>query len=67
MTTPVTIDIEITPDGEIKSTVSGVSGPQCGPLSEFLDKLGEVVEDSPTADFYQTASLGDQVTTGWGD
>ena len=65
MTTPVTIDVEITPGGEVKTTVNGVSGPQCGPLSEFLNKLGEVVEDSPTPDFYQAVSVGDQVTTGW--
>jgi hypothetical protein len=49
----------------LRNSVNGVSGPQCGPLSEFLNKLGEVIEDSPTPDHFQAVSVGDQVTTGW--
>jgi hypothetical protein len=40
MNTPHTIQIEITPEGKVKATVEGIAGPQCGPLSAFLDALG---------------------------
>ncbi|MBN1285096.1 MAG: DUF2997 domain-containing protein [Anaerolineae bacterium] len=65
MNVPHSIEIEITETGEVKATVQGIAGPQCGPLSEFLDQLGVVEEDSETPDFYQTASAGDEVQAGW--
>ena len=65
--TPHTINIEITPNGEVKATVEGIIGPVCGPLSAFLDRLGEVVEDDPTPEFYMPAQIDEQIDTGWGN
>jgi len=50
---PHTIEIVITPDGEVKATVQGIKGPSCGEASAFLDRLGEVVEDRDTAEYYE--------------
>jgi hypothetical protein len=47
------IMIEISPDGEIKSEVKGVAGPDCGKLSKWLDELGNVTEDRHSADYYK--------------
>ncbi len=52
---PHTIVIEIQPDGKIKGEVKGVAGAHCGPLSEWLDELGEVLEDRKTPDYYKQA------------
>ncbi len=49
--TPHEIVITILPDGKITGTVVGVEGPHCGPLSQWLDELGKVEEDSQTADY----------------
>ncbi len=48
-----TIEIEIGPDGEIKSTVKGIKGAHCHEISKWLDDLGKVTSDSKTPDFYQ--------------
>jgi len=53
MTTPHTIEIEITEDGEIKSTVQGVSGPSCEDLARWLEELGDTVEHYHTPDYYR--------------
>jgi hypothetical protein len=51
-TTPThEIVIEIGPDGKIKSTVNGIEGPTCSALTKFLEELGTVEVDSPTADY----------------
>lgn len=50
-TKPHEIEIEIGPNGEIKSTVHGVAGPDCAKLSAWLDDIGLVVEDVNTEDF----------------
>lgn len=47
------IEIEISPDGEIKAVVKGVKGKQCGPLSQFLDDLGIVTHDGDTPEAFQ--------------
>lgn len=59
-----TIDVTITEDGEIKATVQGVTGPACEDISKFLDRLGEVVEDTKTPDFYQAVQGVGYVVTG---
>ena len=45
------IEVEISPTGEITATVKGVTGTACTQISAWLDKMGEVVEDKHTIDF----------------
>ena len=52
-TLPHTIEIVITPEGEVKSTVKGVKGTACHEISKWLDDLGKVTHDSKTPDYYQ--------------
>ncbi len=51
-----TIEIEIR-DGKVHATVKGVDGPKCGDLSRFLDQMGAVEVDQPTADFQKAATV----------
>ena len=51
------ITIEITKDGQIKSTVHGVAGADCSKLAEWIDSLGEVTKDVHTDDFYKDANV----------
>lgn len=53
--TPHEIEIEIDEEGGIKATVKGVDGPDCSRLSKWLDQLGRVVVDQPTADHRKAA------------
>jgi hypothetical protein len=46
-----TIEIQITPDGKIVGEIHGVAGPHCAPLSAWLEELGLLEHDSPTADY----------------
>ena len=50
---PHSIEIEITPDGEIKSEVKGVAGADCAALCHWLDELRAVAEDTNTPDFHK--------------
>ena len=52
-----TITIEIDETGQIKSTVGGVSGPDCGKLTSWLEGLGETTLDEHTPDFYATPQV----------
>lgn len=67
-TPPHTIEVEISPDGEIKATVHGVTGSICSQLSSWLDQLGAVKEDRQTADYTKRQSAGTttKTTTGRG-
>lgn len=56
MTPPHEIEITIDADGNVTGEVHGISGPQCGPISKWLDSLGDVVEDRNTPDYNRTAS-----------
>ncbi len=48
------IDIEITPDGEVKLQVRGVAGAECLELTRKLEEeLGLVVEREKTSEYYQ--------------
>ncbi len=51
-----TIEIEIK-EGKVHATVKGVDGPQCGDLSRFLDQMGTVETDQPTADSQKATSI----------
>lgn len=44
------IEVIIQPDGTMESTVMGVCGPDCGPLTEWLENIGEVTEHYATPD-----------------
>lgn len=48
---PHEIEIIIGPDGRIESEVRGIEGPSCAALTKFLEELGVVEVDSPTADY----------------
>lgn len=48
---PHAIQIEIAPDGKITSTVEGIEGPTCSELTRWLEELGAVEVDRPTADW----------------
>lgn len=48
------IDIEITPDGEVRLQVRGATGEQCLELTRALEEeLGVVVDRQKTSEFYQ--------------
>jgi hypothetical protein len=55
------ITVVIGTDGHVTGEVKGVSGPACGPLSEWLNKLGEVTRDCCTSDYYKPGEQGVQV------
>jgi hypothetical protein len=55
------IDLIIRPDGQIESEVAGVCGPDCEPLTAWLDDLGNVIEHHSTPDANRKP---EQVTTG---
>lgn len=46
-----TIEITIMPDGKVVGEVKGVTGPECAPLTKWLDELGSVTVDRKTGDF----------------
>ena len=49
-------------EGKIIGEVTNVSGPQCAPLSAWLDEIGDVIDDRSTPDYhkqsYQTIKTG---------
>lgn len=53
------IEVNIDEWGNIEATVKDIDGPRCGEVSAFLNDLGVVTEDSPTADYYNTVSEAD--------
>lgn len=55
---PHEIVIEIDPQGKIASTVNGIEGPSCSELTKWLEDLGVVEVDSPTADYRKQPKQG---------
>ena len=55
---PHEIVLEIDQDGKISSTVHGVDGPACTELTKWLEELGVVEVDSPTADYRKLPRQG---------
>ena len=48
------LQIEITPDGEVKITVKGTAGSECLELTKALEQeLGVVVDRQMTSEFFQ--------------
>ena len=60
-----TIRVEIDAEGNVAAQVEGIQGPACGDASKFLDELGVVTRDEPTAEMYQQAAE-EQRISGWG-
>jgi len=59
------IEIEIDENGEIKAVVKGIKGQSCSDISKFLDELGEVLRDDPTAEFrQQPVAAGNRLKVG---
>lgn len=48
-----TIEITILPNGKIQGEVKGVKGKECGPLTKWLDEIGEVTVDKQTPDYFK--------------
>ena len=62
-----TIRVEIDEEGNVVARVEGIQGPACGDASKFLDELGVVTRDEPTAEmFQQVAAAEKQRINGWG-
>lgn len=50
-----TIELIVSPQGEVKATAKGFAGPSCTQATDFLAKaLGQVTADVKTDDFYKT-------------
>lgn len=60
------IDIQITPEGEVKLVVRGAPGGACLELTRALEEeLGIVVDREKTSEFYQQpATVQDEVKIG---
>lgn len=55
------LTIAIAPDGQVRLAVAGVAGPACLPLTAELEKaLGQVLERTPTARYYEATALQSQ-------
>lgn len=55
-TPPHTIKLTLQKDGTLTAKVEGINGPGCQGVTDWLEQLGEIVERSPTAEFYSTAT-----------
>ncbi|WP_160317546.1 DUF2997 domain-containing protein [Ornatilinea apprima] len=55
MNKPHKIEIQITPEGKVIGEVKGVSGPQCGPLTKWLEEIGSVQVDRSTPDYHKNS------------
>jgi len=59
-----TIEIEIDEEGKLQATVKGIKGKKCTEASKFLDQMGTVLADQPTAEMYQQELAGQTVKQG---
>ncbi len=48
-----TINIKISPEGEIAYDVKGVKGGKCKTLTKFIDQLAGVIETKTTGEYCQ--------------
>lgn len=58
------IEIIIGKDGKVQSTVTGVAGPSCSGLADWIGRLGKVTEDENTEDFYKDDEQGLTLSAG---
>ncbi len=63
---PHSMTLTLEEDGTLSVKVTGIQGPGCQGVTEWLAELGEVVENKPTADFYRmsTTSANNSRTLG---
>jgi hypothetical protein len=52
---PHRVKLKIHPGGKIESVVEGISGPACEEKTAWLNRLGRVVKDEPTAEMYESS------------
>lgn len=66
-TTTRTIEVIVNPAGEATVQTKGFGGSSCRDASRFIERaLGVVQSDTPTAEMYQSASIGQPVRQGNG-
>ena len=54
-----TIEITVSPDGKTTVQTHGFTGPSCRDASKFLEQaLGQRVTENLTAEFHQSATVG---------
>ncbi len=57
-----TIEVTVSPKGEVTVETKGFAGRSCKAASEALEKaLGVVKSDKPTPEMYQTAKQGERL------
>ncbi len=62
-----TIEVVVSPAGEATVQTKGFSGSSCRDASRFIERaLGVVQSDTPTAEMYQSESIGQPVHQGNG-
>ncbi len=59
-----TINLKISPEGEIAYDVKGVKGGKCKTLTKFIDQLAGVIETKTTGEFCQVETGVQQRTGG---
>ena len=61
MSSHPTIEVTISPTGEVSIQTRGYTGSTCRQASQFLEKaLGQVAQDRPTAEMYQSQTTRQQ-------
>jgi hypothetical protein len=59
---PRTIEVTVSPQGEVAVQTKGYAGADCLQASKFLEQaLGAATADHKTSEFYQTAPAQQQV------
>jgi len=56
---------KFSPKGETTITVNGVAGESCRDATRFLERLGKVKSDVPTAEMYEQPASTDVEQNQW--
>lgn len=66
---PHKITLTLEEDGTLTAKVTGINGPGCQGVTDWLAELGEVVEHKNTSDYYRMAAYrvkdGRTLAGGW--
>lgn len=57
---PHKIRLTLEEDGTLTAKVTGINGPGCQGVTDWLAELGEVVENKPTAEFYRMTTASEK-------